>query len=133
MKVLDLKVNHIKNPLGYMVDKPTFTWRVEGAKGKFQKEAQVKVSKDKDFKDIVYDSKKSAQISSLGFTPEMNLEARTRYYWKVEVWDDFDNHGISDVEWFETGKIDEEWVGKWVTTPFEKMFIHTLLRAYIFR
>lgn len=120
MKVLDLKVNHIKNPLGYMIDKPTFTWRVEGAKGKFQKEAQVKVSKDKDFKDIVYDSKKSAQISSLGFTPEMNLEARTRYYWKVEVWDDFDNHGISDVEWFETGKIDEEWVGKWVTTPFEK-------------
>lgn len=120
MKVIDLKVNHIANPLGYKIENPTFTWKVDDAKGKYQVAAQIQVSKDVEFKDIVFKSLKSEEISSLGYMAELDLESCTRYYWKVQVWDDTGEHGSSDIAWFETGKVDEAWVGKWITTPFQK-------------
>lgn len=45
----------------------------------------------------------------------MNLEPCTRYYWKVIVTTDADEVLESDVQFFETAKRDEPWVGKWIT------------------
>ncbi len=72
-----------------------------------------------DFKCLYYDSRRRIDISSLGFTPDIILEAQTRYYWKVQVWGEDGEEGESEVSWFETGL--KDWTtGKWITSPFLK-------------
>ena len=56
-----------------------------------------------------------AKLDSLAVKAEMNLEPCTRYYWKVIVTTDADEVLESDVQFFETAKRDEPWVGKWIT------------------
>ena len=46
MYIKECKVNHLNNPLGYFMPSSVFSWKVENAKGKRQKEAKVVVKKD---------------------------------------------------------------------------------------
>ena len=46
MYIKECKVNHLNNPLGYFMPSSVFSWKVEDAKGKRQKEAKVVVKKD---------------------------------------------------------------------------------------
>ncbi|MCZ7544212.1 MAG: hypothetical protein M5R40_12075 [Anaerolineae bacterium] len=43
MKITHLKTNHIVNPLGFAIEKPTFSWIVEDTCDKVQTAAQVLV------------------------------------------------------------------------------------------
>mgnify|MGYP000846742293 FL=1 len=119
MKIANLRVNHLTNPMGYQMDLPTFTWVTSDTKGKYQKAAQIQIALDDRFKNIIFESSKSESVSSLGYVADIQPKPRTRYYWRVQVWDDRDDHGISDVAWFETGKMNEEWKGRWITTPYD--------------
>ncbi|QOV18450.1 family 78 glycoside hydrolase catalytic domain [Blautia liquoris] len=119
MKVTNLRVNHLTNPMGYQMDQPLFTWVTSNAKGSFQKSAQIQIALDNSFENIVFDSSNSEEISSLGYKADIRLKPHTRYYWRVQVWDDADDHGISDTAWFETGKMEEEWNAKWIGTPYD--------------
>ncbi len=88
MKITHLKTNHIANPLGYAIEKPTFSWMVEGTNDTVQTAAQILVSHDSNFEKIIFDSGKvdGNVIDSLAYRPTMQLSPRTRYYWKVRVW-----------------------------------------------
>lgn len=115
-----LKVNHMKNPMGYDIKEPVFSWVVLKSTGKKQKEARLLAGLDEEFCQVLYDSGRQEDMESLGTRVSMELKPRTRYYWKVEVWADDGDHGVSDTAWFETGKLDEEWQGKWIEAPFDK-------------
>ncbi len=115
MKIVNLRTNHLTNPLGYAMDKPVFTWTVEEATGTRQKSARVQVSLSEDFSDCLYDSKDREGISSLGFIPEITLKEQTRYYWRVQVQGENEETGISEAAWFETG-LKEFKTGKWITS-----------------
>lgn len=125
MVINQLRVCHIKNPLGYYFKKPCFTWVVEVSTGKRQEIAQIQVALDKEMTEIVFDSGCSAEISSLGYTADMHLHSCTRYYWTVYVIADDGDHVTSAPAWFETGKQDEPWRGIWIKAPFQKN-IHPL-------
>lgn len=56
MKVDNLKINHITRPMGYWYRTLTASWKVKEALGKFQQSAQIQVSSDEDFKEIIWDS-----------------------------------------------------------------------------
>jgi alpha-L-rhamnosidase len=58
MRIINLKTNHVKNPLGFALDTPRLSWVVVDAKGKTQKAAKVQVALDKDFENILFDSGK---------------------------------------------------------------------------
>jgi alpha-L-rhamnosidase len=45
------------------------------------------------------------------------MNPRTRYHWDVEVADDQGGQSRSGAAWFETGKMDEPWIAKWITAP----------------
>lgn len=72
------------------------------------------MAKDETFADVLWDTGE-AKLDSLAVKAEMNLEPCTRYYWKVIVTTDADEVLESDVQFFETAKRDEPWVGKWIT------------------
>ena len=115
MKLYDLKVNHLTNPLGFRMESTTFSWKVTEAQGKRQTAARVQVALDEALAQTVFDSGWDETASSLAYPVELNLKPRTRYYWNVEVQSDAGESAVSETQWFETGKMQEEWAGKWIT------------------
>ncbi|MDF2510518.1 MAG: alfa-L-rhamnosidase [Herbinix sp.] len=116
MEIIQMKTNHVVNPLGFMITKPVLSYKVIDAKGKKQISARVIVSLDPDMSQPVYDSGESKEIDSISYTVPMELEPCTRYYWTVTVTTDEGETTKSQVAWFETGKGQEEWSGKWISS-----------------
>lgn len=111
-RVLALEVDHLRtqactNPIGVDVETPSFSWMLSSAdRGIVQKSYNIRVSTDRDFHDIVWESgevrsDRSADVPAAGFT----TRPRTRYYWQVTV---TDNTGAtatsSERAYFETGR-----------------------------
>lgn len=119
MKIERLKTNHVTNPMGFVMEKPTFSWTVTESTGKHQASAQIRVSKDAAMEQIVHDSGRQEDISSLAYLCDMQLQPCTRYFWNVEVWADNGDHGVSDTAWFETALMDKPWQGEWIRAPFD--------------
>ncbi|WP_066324584.1 MULTISPECIES: alpha-L-rhamnosidase [Metabacillus] len=116
MKIIDLKTNHISNPLGFHFNNYlTFSYKVIEATGKNQVAAQIQVALSPAFEDILYDTGRDENLSSLGHLCNLKLTPRSRYYWRVKVWADNGDVSTSDVAWFETAKMNEEWTGTWIT------------------
>ena len=115
MRVYDAKVNHMANPMGFFMDGVSFSWKVDEARGKAQKAARVRVAADEKMQEILFDSGMDEQADSLAYPVELALEPRTRYFWQVTVLSDAEEEADSEVQWFETSKMSEEWTGKWLT------------------
>ncbi len=113
MKLTRLKTNRITNPLGFRLGRPRLSWVVEDTPSKRQASACVDVALDEDFGNVVYSSGERADIDSLSFEPELALEPRTRYYWRVKVTGD-GGDSASASAWFETGKMSEPWTAPWI-------------------
>lgn len=118
MQITNLRTNHFENPVGFQISPLSLSWTVEEAKGKRTKSAQVKIAKDPDFNQIVWDSEEKADLDSASCLPGFVPEERTRYFWKVEVQDDAGDAAVSDRAFFETAA--DRIHGKWITAPFEK-------------
>lgn len=114
MKIIQMKVNHLTRPLGYMMKSPVFSYKIIESKGIKQTSARIKVALDESMTDLVYDSGESTDIDSIAHVVPINLKPRTRYYWTLKVRSDAGEVIESDVEWFETGKLSEEWSAKWI-------------------
>ena len=113
MKVVDMKVNHVENMMGYDVSHLSLSWKmVDNGRSKKQKYAQIRVwEKDR----ICFDSGKDENASSTGYCISMELKPRTRYDWEVIITDE-NGEQASGKSWFETGKMYEEWIGKWIAS-----------------
>jgi alpha-L-rhamnosidase len=131
VKITHLKTNHIVNPLGFAIEKPTFSWIVEDTGDTVQIAAQVLVSHDRDFEQVIFDSGKveGLRIDSLAYRPPISLKPRTRYFWKVRVWGETES-AESDAGWFETSKMGEDWQAEWLTPDCEDNQIHPILYRY---
>ena len=127
MIIRSLRVNHIENPLGYKMDKPFLSWTAESETGKKQIAARVEISLSETFDSLEFDSGLHADISPLGYVPEMTLQPRTRYFWRVTVVSDCGETATSAPAWFETGKQGEAWQAKWIRAPYENS-VHPILK-----
>ncbi len=128
MKITHLKTNHVVNPLGFAINKPIFSWIVEETRDSVQIAAQIVVSRDAAFEQVIFDSGKvdGPGIDSLAYSPPIALEPRTRYFWKVRVWGETES-AESNGAWFETAKMDEGWQAEWITPDWEDNQIHPIL------
>ena len=116
MRIFDLKANHIANPLGYLLEPVRLSYKVDQTAGKKQAAAQIVISKCPSLSQPLVDTGRREDIDSLCFAPALQLEPRTRYYWNVTVWADNGETAVSDTAWFETGKMDEPWQARWITS-----------------
>lgn len=130
MKIIEMKTNHIINPLGFNLGKAKLSFVVTDTKAKFQVAANIEVSLDNEFKNIIYTTGKSESIDNLAFELPIELKSCTRYYWRVTVWADNGDMAISDVAWFETGKINETFKGNWITPELSKDIHPVLMKEF---
>jgi alpha-L-rhamnosidase len=54
LKITHLKTNHVKNPLGFAIDKPVYLWTVEDTQDKEKISVQVLMPKDDTFKHNIF-------------------------------------------------------------------------------
>lgn len=110
MTIKDLRVCNIIDPVGYAMEAPVFSWTVSDAEGM---PAWTSVEIFKDGK-TVYDSGRVSDADSCGWKADIWLEPRTRYDFRLTVCTDKVQIASSE-GFFETGKRDEAWTGKWIS------------------
>ncbi|MBQ8804359.1 MAG: family 78 glycoside hydrolase catalytic domain [Tyzzerella sp.] len=118
MRIYNCKTNHIVNPIGFAMEHATVSWITESDISKEQVRAQVTVTLDRKMQQVIYTSNPDASLNSTGVKLPITLKPRTRYYWTVQVWGDAGDTAISEVNFFEIGKREEELLGEWITTPW---------------
>ena len=121
--VKDLRCEYRNNPLGIDVLKPRLSWKIEAEeRNTLQSAYEIQVSKeDKAFETLVWatgkiHSEKSIHLDYEGAT----LEAKTKYYYRVRVWNQRDEISEwSEVAFFEMGLLNsEDWLAEWITQDF---------------
>lgn len=110
MIIRKCQVNHMENPLGFDLGTPVFHWVVDESKGTKTTEARIIVSSGGK---LIHDTGFS-DLNNLGTSLNIKLLPRTRYNWTVTVRTNASEEVESPVQFFETGKKDEPWVGKWI-------------------
>ena len=129
MKIVNCQVNHLKNPMGFSMGTPTFSYVIEEAKGKKQTKARICVCEEKSGKEAA-DTGFREDLDSLAISLPMELKPRTAYLWTVSACTDAGEEATSEPNRFETGKMDEPWQAKWISCDrneprhpiFEKKF-----------
>ena len=115
MRLYDLKVNHLTNPLGFRMERTVFSWKTAETSGKRQESARIRVALDEKMEETAADTGFDSAADSLGTKVALELKPRTRYWWTVTVRTDAGEEEESAPQWFETGKMGEEWTGRWIT------------------
>ena len=129
MKITNVRINGIENPVGFTYDYLLCSWNVEEAQGKKQINAIIEVSDSEDFSDILY-KKEAADLKQNGEKLDVELKPRTTYYYRVTVTTDAGECVTSDIATFETGKMDEVWTGKWIAPAKEDTFHPVLEKTF---
>lgn len=120
IKVGALTCEYRTNPLGIDIKRPRVSWKIQSdRRGTMQTAYQIQVSANQEnFTETLWDtgvvpSDESIHIEYSG--PELN--SRTRYFYRVKVWDNFDRESNwSETAWWETGLLDHvEWQAEWIT------------------
>jgi len=126
LQVNTLTCEYKSNPLGIDVKKPRVSWQIKSHKrGTVQVAYQIQVSLLEDnFNSPLWDTGYTDSDQSIHVQYEgPDLKSRTRYYYRVKVWD---NHGResnwSEIAWWETAFFEqEEWKAKWITSNPEDL------------
>lgn len=112
MEIYAVKINGLSNPVGFDYDTFTCSWKVKNAKGKAQTWSRIRVSTGSDMTDIIWE--REGNLNSLGEILDIDPLPYTRYYYQIAIRDDAGEHGQSDVHFFETAKLAEPWIAKWI-------------------
>ncbi|MCD9022438.1 alpha-L-rhamnosidase [Cohnella silvisoli] len=124
LKVESLVCEYRTNPLGIDVRNPRIGWKlVSERRGTVQKAYRIQVAgPGEDFANLVWDSGRveSERSNLLAYEGPM-LQPRTRYYYRVQVWDHFERESDwSAVAWWETALFSaDEWQANWITPDSE--------------
>ncbi|WP_259187121.1 glycoside hydrolase family 78 protein [Sphingobacterium sp. BIGb0165] len=120
LSVIDLKVEHLKNPMAIETVNPRFSWKIiSPIKNTLQSSYEIRVGTNKASinlgKDLVWEATVSGDQSVLIKYNGAALHSKRRYFWQVRV---KDNHGNtsawSDAHFFQMGIGAMDWSAKWI-------------------
>ena len=128
MKLTNLRVNHVSNPIGFSLSPLFFSWNTEdGAEGDGPLHSRVRIFREelpgwakRRMQDIsegfceVYDSGMTKKADGLDFSVEIPLLPRTGYRFRVESESRL-GYRAAEEGFFETGKLNEPWIGQWIS------------------
>lgn len=115
MKITDVKINGIKKPMGFAFPRVKCSWKVSDTKEQRQKNVKIQVSCKADLSEPVLVTEGN-HLSSIGTILELTLKPSTRYFYTVAVWGDGSDYAVSEICWFETGKMETEWFADFIGT-----------------
>jgi alpha-L-rhamnosidase len=115
--VTGLRVEYLTNPLGIDAPRPRFSWKITSvARNTVQAAYQLQVSRADH---VLWDSGRVPSDSSVFVSYKgPGLESRTRYGWRVRVWDGAGHASAwSAAAWWETGLLQpSDWTAAWIGT-----------------
>ena len=120
MRISHLRVNHLPEPLGSGPGSPVFSWIVSDSVSTRQESARLRVFRDGE---CVCDTGFDPELDALGTELPLKLEPRTRYSWRVAVRGELGDLAESGEAFFETGKLGEAWLGRWIRAESEELCI----------
>ena len=129
MRIENVRINGMENPAGFDFGTACVSWKVHEASGKEQQNAKIEVSLTESFEEVIY-VKEGKELNSAAEKLEFQQNAHTRYYVRVTVTDDKGETAVSEPAYFETGKMEEPWVGKWITTEKEDTFHPLFVKSF---
>lgn len=121
MRIKDVKINGIRNPIGYDLSRIVCSWKVTDARDSHPEKACISVFTDESR--TVRIACFEGDLSPAGTLLNMPLLPRTRYWFTVEVFSK-NEHAVSEPCFFETGKGEEPWEAAYIGTAEEKDVRH---------
>jgi alpha-L-rhamnosidase len=120
IQVLGLTAEFRSKWLGSDVKKPRFSWHSQSSRrGVLQTAYRLQVAAaDSEFTQLLWDTgRMDAAQSQLIEYGGAALQSRTRYEYRVKIWDNYGQESEwSEADWFETALLDSaEWTAKWIT------------------
>ena len=106
LRVEHLRVQSRMNPQGIDEKSSLFSWQLKSdERGVVQTAYQLALTTDAEGGNTVWDSGPVASAASVGVTAKgLQLQASTRYFWHVTVWDNKGNAASStETAYFDTG------------------------------
>ena len=128
VKIVDGKIENFFEQLGVDVPQPQFSWAFAGTGyDECQTKYRLMVAQTEQNLHsgvhLHYDSGIVESDNTIAITYEgVPLDDVTKYYWKVQVWDQSDTQLESEVYSFVTGKIADPWTGQWIGNGTAKPF-----------
>ncbi len=130
MKIVHLRVNHLKNPMGYDFPYLVLSWKIIEARAGFSDQVQVIISETSDMSKTVYDSGIMNNFRQCQINADIKLKPRTRYFWKVSVRNQDGESAESKISWFETAKREEAWEAHFIGTEEDRQKMPVLYRDF---
>jgi len=119
LSISRLRTEYQTEPIGIDVAKPRLSWQLSSTKhGARQTAYRIVSALSKESLEqgqYVYDSGKIVSDKSVSVPFGAEVQAATRYFWKVYTWDEQGKMSESSTTWFETGLMSLGWSGaKWI-------------------
>lgn len=130
MRITNVKINGITNPIGFAYENIFCSWNVCETVSKKAANIVIEVSTREDFSEVFY-KKEGSDLCQSGEILDIQLKARTRYFYRITVVGDAGDHAVSDVCTFETGKMDEDWNAQWIAARKEDKFHPILKKTFL--
>lgn len=130
MKLLNLRVNQLHNPMGYDFSYLTLSWQAESEISCFSEEIRIKIWTEAEDCPC-FDSGVQKSFRKNLYYVQMSLKPRTRYFWKVWVKGEAGDQAESEIAWFETGKGKEAWRGQWIGTEEDAGRMPILYKEFV--
>ncbi|HTC76322.1 MAG TPA: family 78 glycoside hydrolase catalytic domain, partial [Edaphobacter sp.] len=117
---VQLRTNHLINPVGIDTPKPQFAWQSDATTPNWTQSAYelLVATSEKNLtpaKPDVWDSGRIASSDSINIPYNgPALKPQTRYFWSVRVWDNHNQPATSVPAFFETGLSPSNWTAKWI-------------------
>lgn len=130
MKILHLRVNHLKEPLGYDFSCLTLSWKIKEAEEGAVPWVRAVISEKEDMACPVYDSGVRKNFRQCQVHVDMELKPETRYFWKVFAGGGDGETVESRTAWFETAKCGETWEARFIGTREDRGIMPVLYRDF---
>ena len=128
MELYDLKINGVREPLGFELPYVTVSWKVRNTESRCAAGASLEVAEDAAYSRVLW-KKEDPALNFAGETVEIALRPRTRYYVRVSVRGDAGDSACAE-SWFETGKMEEPFAARWIGTQTEDRFHPVFFRDF---
>lgn len=112
MRITNIKVNGITNPIGYAITCPIVSWLVVDTDATSQQYAQIVVSSDN--KTVYRCDSQQCSVDSIGTMLNFQLQHNTRYDIDINVIAD-NGDSASGHGYFVTALPQEQWQSQWIT------------------
>lgn len=129
MKVYNLKINGITNPVGFAMERVLCSWLVGEAQSQRLSHVKIEVGLDELFSKVVF-AIESAELKCYETELTMELKPYTTYYWRVSVTGEDGEAAVSETTFFETAKMQDSWDGQWIGPKEEDGFHPLIMKTF---